>query len=75
MNDIERCQTWISDKTLAKLAWALHVEIHELFVQNAEQKAPPSREAVYLLFKNHRKELHDYIDRSFNTLLHEVAAF
>ena len=37
MNDIERCQIWVSDKTLAKLAWTLNVELHELFINTDDQ--------------------------------------
>ena len=32
MNDIEGCRTWVSDKTLVKLASALKVETYRLFV-------------------------------------------
>ena len=32
MNDIEGCRTWISDKTLSKLATALKVETYRLFL-------------------------------------------
>ena len=32
INDIEGCRTWISDKTLVKLATALKVETYRLFL-------------------------------------------
>ena len=32
--DIEHCKTWISDKTLMKLASALHKQPHELLEEN-----------------------------------------
>ena len=32
INDIEGCRTWVSDKTLVKLAAALQVETHRLFL-------------------------------------------
>jgi transcriptional regulator with XRE-family HTH domain len=32
INDIEGCRTWISDKTLVKLATALQVETYRLFL-------------------------------------------
>ena len=32
INDIEGCRTWISDKTLVKLATALNVETYRLFI-------------------------------------------
>jgi transcriptional regulator with XRE-family HTH domain len=32
INDIEGCRTWVSDKTLSKLASALKVETYRLFM-------------------------------------------
>ena len=73
MNDIERCQTWISDKTLAKLAFALNIEIHELFLNENELSEKSSdRKETYLLFQNHKQEMHEYIEKSFETLLRDV---
>ncbi len=73
MNDIERCQTWISDKTLAKLAWALNLELHELFIEESEQKNDTNEtKNIYSLFKAHKQELHDYIDKSFEILIRDV---
>ena len=62
MNDIERCQTWISDKTLSKLAWALNLELHELFISNNEPSEQSiKRQETYILFQKHKQEIHDYI--------------
>ena len=74
MNDIERCQTWVSDKTLAKLAWALNVDLNELFTQSDEntEKSADEKE-TYLLFQKHKQKMHDYIEKSFETLLREVS--
>lgn len=73
MNDIERCQTWVSDKTLAKLAWALNLELHELFTENDEPKKESDAEKnTYLLFQQSKQEMHNYIDKSFETLLRDV---
>ena len=73
MNDIERCQTWVSDKTLAKLAWALNVDLNELFAQGDEgaEKSADEKE-TYLLFQKHKQEMHDYIEKSFEILLREM---
>ncbi|MCR4940751.1 MAG: helix-turn-helix transcriptional regulator [Treponemataceae bacterium] len=68
MNDIERCQTWISDKTLAKLARALNLEIHELFISDNAQHKKTKKDDIYLLFKNHKKGILDYLDKSFDDL-------
>jgi len=32
ISDIEGCRTWVSDKTLEKLAKALNVDIYQLFI-------------------------------------------
>lgn len=73
MNDIERCQTWVSDKTLAKLAWALNVELHELFIENSDtpEKSEDKKE-TYLLFQKHKQEMHDYVEKSFETLIRDI---
>lgn len=73
MNDIERCQTWISDKTLTKLARALNLELHELFIENNEHSEKNTNQKdTYILFQKHKQEIHDYIEKSFDTLIREV---
>ncbi|MCL2006997.1 MAG: helix-turn-helix domain-containing protein [Treponema sp.] len=37
---IEGCRTWVSDKTLEKLAKALNVEIFQLFIPQNENEEP-----------------------------------
>lgn len=77
MNDIERCQTWVSDKTLAKLAWALNLDLYELFLKNNAENDEIEKEAnnekeKYLLFQQQKQEMHNYIDKSFETLFRDV---
>lgn len=73
MNDIERCQTWISDKTLSKLAIALNLELHELFItENEPCEKSTNRKDTYLLFQKLKQEIHDYVEKSFETLIREV---
>ncbi len=73
MNDIERCQTWVSDKTLAKLAWALNFDLHELFVQDNELSEKSSeKKDSYILFQQHKQEMHDFVEKSFETLFRDV---
>jgi transcriptional regulator with XRE-family HTH domain len=36
INDIEGCRTWVSDKTIVKLAQALHIEAYQLLFPNSE---------------------------------------
>lgn len=73
MNDIERCQTWISDKTLAKLAGALKLDLHELFMQEREKKDPSGdKKDIHLLFQKHKKEMHSYIERTFESMIQDM---
>ena len=37
INDIEGCRTWVSDKTLVKIARALNVEIYQLLYPKTEE--------------------------------------
>jgi hypothetical protein len=39
MTDIERCKTWISDKTLFSLARALNTEPYQLLAPQDEEKS------------------------------------
>jgi transcriptional regulator with XRE-family HTH domain len=36
INDIEGCRTWVSDKSIIKLALALNIEVFQLLVPNSE---------------------------------------
>jgi DNA-binding XRE family transcriptional regulator len=36
INDIEGCRTWVSDKTIIKLARALNIEVYQLFFPQTE---------------------------------------
>lgn len=73
MNDIERCQTWVSDKTLSKLAWALNIELHELFIcgDNTSEESS-KRKDTYLLFQEHKQEIQDYIEKSLDILMRQI---
>lgn len=39
VNDIEGCRTWVSDKTLVKIAEVLHTTPAELLLQNNSEKS------------------------------------
>lgn len=55
--DIEHCKTWISDKTLLKLAKALHKQPFELLI---EQKVDSEKSDIHLISKiiyDEKKEL------------------
>ena len=49
INDIEGCRTWVSDKTLIKLAEILHTSPAELLIKN---NAETSQELDFLRFKS-----------------------
>jgi transcriptional regulator with XRE-family HTH domain len=36
VNDIEGCRTWVSDKTLVRLAAALQTDVWSLFLKNSQ---------------------------------------
>ena len=42
INDIEGCRMWVSDKTILKLAKALHIDIYQLFtpITAKEEQSP-----------------------------------
>jgi transcriptional regulator with XRE-family HTH domain len=61
ITDIEGCRTWVSDKTLQKLAGVLRVDMFELLIPPAEEAA--DSHAVPLLLKDLRAALIGDIDR------------
>jgi transcriptional regulator with XRE-family HTH domain len=65
VNDIEGCRTWVSDKTILKIAQALKIEIYQLFLPDIEIKnADINKELILRLKKN--------IDTQFEKILAEV---
>jgi transcriptional regulator with XRE-family HTH domain len=55
--DIEHCKTWISDKTLMKLAKALHRQPFELLVESLENEEKTNLHAISDIIYNEKKEL------------------
>ncbi len=72
MNDIERCQTWVSDKTLVKLAKSLHIAVADLFLlpdtQPASPQAQDSLKSRYITFQQKKKELLKLLDKNMESL-------
>jgi len=62
LNDIEGCRTWISDKTLVKLAAALKVETYRLFLPLTLSDADIEKTAISDLAQDLQK-----IRKTFNT--------
>ncbi|MBQ5449943.1 MAG: helix-turn-helix transcriptional regulator [Treponema sp.] len=55
--DIEHCKTWISDKTLMKLAKALHRQPFELLVESLKNEEKTKLHAISDIIYNEKKEL------------------
>ena len=65
---IECGQTWISDKTLEKIANALHLEEHLLFILETEISSNliENRQKMIEYLKSREKELEDYVKNFFS---------
>ncbi|GHT82031.1 hypothetical protein FACS1894137_00180 [Spirochaetia bacterium] len=73
INDVECCRSWVSDKTMAKLAEALNVEIFQLFLpvldSDGQDTGYSLSQLVLGLRQDLKTELCAYIDRRFNKFL------
>jgi len=71
INDIEGCRTWVSDKTLVKLAKTLKVEIYQLILPKSEaEKLFPVRIPAEIL-QELRSNLEKDIAYRFDEVLTE----
>jgi transcriptional regulator with XRE-family HTH domain len=70
VNCIEGCRTWVSDKTLGKLADALHIEVFQLFGPPEPSKNGRDNADLALELRLHclQEELKHDIDSRFHTL-------
>ena len=69
INDIEGCRTWVSDKTLVKIASALKVEVYQLICPKTEaDKLFPVRLPAELLLEL-RSNLEKDIARRFDDVV------
>lgn len=62
INDIEGCRTWVSDKTLIKLAEVLHTSPAELLLQESSENECMN---ILQLKSNIQNSLHQTIDDAF----------
>ena len=74
--NIECGQTWVSDKTLEKVAAALRVEIYLLFIsekpeQNAKDASVKSRENISYL-KKRQNQLNNYVKAFFSETFEHI---
>jgi transcriptional regulator with XRE-family HTH domain len=69
INDIEGCRSWVSDKTLVKIAIALRVEVFQLvYPQTEAEKLYPVRLPADIL-RELRSNLESDITRRFDEIL------
>ncbi|MGN0728817.1 helix-turn-helix domain-containing protein [Treponema sp.] len=65
INDIEGCRTWVSDKTLVKLAEVLHTSPAELLLQNK------GKQTDTLDFVRFKSELQDSVCQTIERMFEE----
>jgi transcriptional regulator with XRE-family HTH domain len=77
--DIERCRTWVSDKTLLNIARALNMEAYQLLVPQEKDAAPgsPDREKLLLeqiaaLIAKKQTTLRKTIDKDMEDLMLQI---
>ena len=70
--DIEHCKTWISDKTLLKLAKALHRKPFEFLQQAPAQEAPQVQQFADIVYEE-KKELLKAVAEICDRTLQEMA--
>ncbi|MCL2801207.1 MAG: helix-turn-helix domain-containing protein [Treponema sp.] len=66
ISDIEGCRTWVSDKTLEKLAKVLNVDIFQLFVPINEDNTDESTSFLYKRLTKLGNSIKDDIDKRLN---------
>ena len=72
INDIEGCRSWVSDKTLVKIAKALKVEVYQLlFPKSESEKLFPTRVPAEIL-QELRSNLEKDMANRFNEVLTET---
>jgi transcriptional regulator with XRE-family HTH domain len=74
INDIEKCRSWLSDRTMAKLGEALSVEVFQLFLlpdseTQESEKIHTLPQKMYDLKKDIKADLSAYIDARFSKFL------
>jgi DNA-binding XRE family transcriptional regulator len=73
INDIEGCRTWVSDKTLVKIARALKVEVYQLmYTKNEAEKLFPVRLPTDIL-ADLRSNLEKDIARRFSEVVTDIS--
>jgi transcriptional regulator with XRE-family HTH domain len=69
INDIEGCRTWVSDKTIIKLARALNIEVYQLFFPQTEaEKIFPVKVPTDIL-QDLKSIIKEDLDRRFSEVV------
>ncbi|MDR1316657.1 MAG: helix-turn-helix domain-containing protein [Spirochaetales bacterium] len=69
INDIEGCRMWVSDKTIVKLAEALHVEAYQLFIPVAGPQTKSLTTAPHTILLDLQQNIKKDIDKQFEKIL------
>ncbi|WP_288566362.1 helix-turn-helix transcriptional regulator [uncultured Treponema sp.] len=74
--DIEHCKTWVSDKTLTKLAGALNKKPFELLFENPDSPTKTSEKKLADILFKEKKEfsriINSKIDEMFSKIIEEI---
>jgi transcriptional regulator with XRE-family HTH domain len=76
--DIERCRTWVSDKTLLNIARVLNVEAYQLLVPpeknstGSQDKERQSLDQIAALIKGKQTALRETIDKGMEDLILQI---
>ena len=69
INDIEGCRTWVSDKTIVKIACAFNIEVYQLlFPQTEVEKLFPVKVPADIL-QDLKAIIKEDLDRRFNEVV------
>jgi transcriptional regulator with XRE-family HTH domain len=76
INDIEKCRSWLSDKTMAKIGEALSIEIFQLFLlpeddTQESEKIHTFPQKIYELKQEIKTDFNSYIDARFNKFMND----
>jgi transcriptional regulator with XRE-family HTH domain len=76
INDIEKCRSWLSDRTMAKLSEALSVEIFQLFLlpdseTQGSEKIHTFPQKMHELKQDIKADVCTYIDARFSKFLND----
>jgi transcriptional regulator with XRE-family HTH domain len=69
IKDIEGCRSWVSDKSVVKLAIALKVEVYQLLYPQIEATRLHPLRLPSELLKKLRNEIKENIDRQFEAVV------